>query len=58
MPVRRIRFWQHERAVRQMACAYSPGIGALVDRIESTAVLMRFTFHHLLLPLYFAREEG
>jgi GNAT superfamily N-acetyltransferase len=58
LPVRRIRFWQHGRAVRQMTRAYSPGVDALVDRIRSADVLSRFALQHLLLPVYFAREQG
>jgi GNAT superfamily N-acetyltransferase len=41
-----------------MALAYPPGIDALVDRIRSAGVLTRFALQHLLLPLYFAREQG
>jgi GNAT superfamily N-acetyltransferase len=58
MPVRRIRFWQHGRAVRQMARAYPLGVDALVDRIHGASFLTRFALQHLLLPLYFSREQG
>jgi GNAT superfamily N-acetyltransferase len=57
-PVRRIRLWQHGRAVRQMIRAYPPGVDALVDRLRSGGPLRRFALQRLLLPLYFAREEG
>jgi GNAT superfamily N-acetyltransferase len=56
--VRRVRFWQHGRAVRQMLRAYPPGVDALVDRIRSQGPLVRFALQRLLFPLYFAREQG
>lgn len=58
LPVRRIRFWQHTRAVRQMARAYPPGVDALIDRINSMGVLTRFFLQRFVFPLYFAREQG
>jgi GNAT superfamily N-acetyltransferase len=57
--VQPIRFWQHGRAVRQMLRAYPPGTDALVDQIRSdSSALTRFVLQRLLLPLYFAREQG
>jgi GNAT superfamily N-acetyltransferase len=58
LPVRRIRFWEHARAVRQMVRAYPPGVDALIDRIHSMGFLRRFLVQRLLIPLYFAREQG
>src|SRR5260370_35192157 len=58
MPVQRIRFWQHGRAVRQMSRAYPPGVDAQVDRIRSAGLLTRFALQQLLLPLYFPLEQG
>jgi GNAT superfamily N-acetyltransferase len=58
MSVRRVRFWQHGRAVRQMLRAYPPGTDALVDRIRAAGVLTRLLLLRLVLPLYFAREQG
>jgi GNAT superfamily N-acetyltransferase len=57
--VQPIRFWQHGRAVRQMLRAYPPGTDALVDSIRSSSgALKSFALQWLLLPLYFAREQG
>jgi GNAT superfamily N-acetyltransferase len=58
LPLRRIRFWQHGRAVSQMVRAYPPGVDALVDRIHSLGFFTRFLVQRLLVPLYFAREQG
>jgi GNAT superfamily N-acetyltransferase len=58
LPLRRIRFWQHGRAVSQMVRAYPPGVDALVDRIHAMGFLTRFLVQRLLVPLYFAREQG
>jgi GNAT superfamily N-acetyltransferase len=58
LPLRRIRFWQHGRAVSQMVRAYPPGVDALVDRIHSMGFFTRFLVQRLLVPLYFAREQG
>jgi GNAT superfamily N-acetyltransferase len=58
MTVRRVRFWQHGRAVRQMLRAYPPGTDALVDRMRAAGALTRFLLTRLVLPLYFAREQG
>jgi NAD(P)-dependent dehydrogenase (short-subunit alcohol dehydrogenase family) len=58
LPLRRIHFWQHRRAVSQMLRAYPPGVDALVDRIHSMGFLTRFVVQRLLVPLYFAREQG
>jgi GNAT superfamily N-acetyltransferase len=41
-----------------MARAYPPGVDALVDRIRAAGVLTRFALQQLLLPFYFAREQG
>ena len=38
--------------------AYPPGTDALVDQMRSSGVLTRFALRHLLIPLYFAREQG
>lgn len=57
LPIRRIRIWQHGRAVSQMLRAYPPGTDALVDRIRGAGFLTRFAFR-ILLPAYFAREQG
>ena len=56
--LRHIRFGQHWRAVRRMLVAYPPGTDALVDQIRTSGFLTRFVALHLLLPLYFAREQG
>jgi GNAT superfamily N-acetyltransferase len=58
LPVRRIRFWQHRLAVSQMLRAYPPGTDAAVDHIRAAGFLTRFAVQQLLLPLYFAREQG
>jgi GNAT superfamily N-acetyltransferase len=58
LPVRRIRFWEHGCAVRQMVRAYPPGVDALVDRIHSMGFLRRFLLQRIAVPLYFAREQG
>ena len=58
LPLRRIHFWQHRRAVSQMLRAYPPGVDTLVDRIHSMGFLTRFVVQRLLVPLYFAREQG
>jgi GNAT superfamily N-acetyltransferase len=58
LPVRRVRFWEHTRAVRQMVRAYPPGVDALVDRIHSMGFLRRFFLQRVVIPLYFAREQG
>lgn len=55
---RRIHFWQHGSAVRQMWRAYPPGTDALVDQMRSSGPLTRFALRHVLVPLYFAREQG
>lgn len=57
-PIRHIHFWQHGQAVRQMMRAYPRGVDPLVDRILSQGPLARFALQQLLLPLYFAREQG
>ncbi len=56
--VQRIRIWQHGCAVRQMVRAYPPGTDTLVDQIRSAGFLTRFLAQRILLPLYFAREQG
>jgi GNAT superfamily N-acetyltransferase len=58
LPLRRIRFWQHGRAVSQMVRAYPLGVDALVDRIHALGCFTRFLVQRLLVPLYFAREQG
>lgn len=58
LPVRRIRFWQHGRAVSQMVRAYPPGVDALVDRIHSMDFFTRLLVQRVFVPLYFAREQG
>jgi ribosomal protein S18 acetylase RimI-like enzyme len=57
LPTTRIHFWEHGRAVRQMWRAYPPGVDAMVDRIRTSGPITRRIFR-LLLPLYFAREQG
>jgi GNAT superfamily N-acetyltransferase len=56
--MRRVRFWEHGRAVRQMLRAYPPGVDALIDRIHSMGFLRRFLLQRMVFPLYFAREQG
>ncbi len=58
LAMRRIRFWQHGRAVRQMVRAYPPGTDALIDQIRSAGFVKRFLAQRVVLPLYFAREQG
>jgi GNAT superfamily N-acetyltransferase len=58
LPVRRIRFWQHGRAVRQMVRAYPPGVDTVVDHIRAQGFLVRFALQRLLIPLYFTRDQG
>jgi ribosomal protein S18 acetylase RimI-like enzyme len=58
MRVQRIRIWQHGRAVRQMLRAYPPGTDALVDQLRSAGFLARFVLQRVVVPLYFAREQG
>jgi GNAT superfamily N-acetyltransferase len=58
LPLQRIRFWQHARAVQHMLRAYPPGADALVDRIHAMPFLGRLVVQRLIFPLYFAREEG
>ena len=48
LPMRRIRFWQHGRAVSQMLLAYAPGTDASVDHIRAAGFLTRLTVQHLL----------
>jgi ribosomal protein S18 acetylase RimI-like enzyme len=56
--LRRIRIWQHGRAVREMLSAYPPGTDALVDQVRSAGLLTRFVLQRVVVPLYFAREQG
>jgi GNAT superfamily N-acetyltransferase len=56
--VQRIRFWQHGRAVSQMLLAYPPGTDALVDELRAGGFPRRFVFQRVLIPLYFASEQG
>lgn len=58
MPLRPIRLWQHGRAVRQTLRAYPPGTDALIDQIRSAGSLVRFVALNIIVPLYFAREQG
>src|SRR5690349_17966263 len=58
LPMRRIHFWQHGRAVSQMLLAYTPGTDASVDHLRAAGFLTRLTVQHLLLPIYFAHEQG
>jgi hypothetical protein len=58
LPMRRIRFREHARAVQQMVRAYPPGVDALVDRIHSMGFLRRFFLQRIAIPLYFVREQG
>jgi ribosomal protein S18 acetylase RimI-like enzyme len=57
-PLRRIHLWQHGRAVRQMERAYSPGTDAVVDQIRAAGFFTRLVLLRIVLPLYFAREQG
>jgi GNAT superfamily N-acetyltransferase len=57
-PLQRIRLRQQRRAVRQMLHAYPPGTDALVDQMRSAPALWRFLQLQVLVPLYFAAEEG
>jgi ribosomal protein S18 acetylase RimI-like enzyme len=57
-PLRRIHLWQHGRALRQMERAYSPGTDALVDQIRVAGFFTRLVLLRIVLPLYFAREQG
>src|SRR5215831_6567041 len=57
-PLRRIHLWQHSRAVRQMERAYSPGTDAVVDQIRAAGFFTRLVLLRIVLPLYFAREQG
>jgi GNAT superfamily N-acetyltransferase len=56
--LRRIHLWQHGRAVRQMLRAYPPGTDAVVDQIRTPGFFTRLVVQRILLPLYFAREQG
>jgi ribosomal protein S18 acetylase RimI-like enzyme len=58
LPIRRIRLWQHWRAVGQMERAYPPGADTVVDELRSAHPVVHFAFRHLAGPLYFAREQG
>lgn len=58
LPFRRIRGWQHWRAVGQILRDYPPGADAIVDHIRTANASLRFTLRHLVGPLYFAREQG
>ena len=58
LPIRRIRPWQHWRAVGQILRDYPPGADAIVDDLRAGNVVARLTFRHLVAPLYFAREQG
>jgi ribosomal protein S18 acetylase RimI-like enzyme len=57
-PLRRVRLWQHNRAVRQMLQAYPPGTDAAVDQLRKAGFLTGWLVRRILLPLYFAREQG
>jgi len=57
-PLRRIHLWQHSRAVRQMERAYPPGTDAAVDQIRAAGFFTRLVVLRIMLPLYFAREQG
>jgi ribosomal protein S18 acetylase RimI-like enzyme len=56
--MQRIHFWQHGHAVGQMLRAYPPGVDALVDRIRAKGPFAGVALRQVLLPLYFAREQG
>lgn len=56
--IRRIRFWQHGHAVREILRAYAPGTDTIVDQMRSSGPLKRLAIQHVLVPLYFAREQG
>jgi ribosomal protein S18 acetylase RimI-like enzyme len=58
LPIRRIRLWQHWRAVGQIERDYPPGADAVVDEARSAPAIVHFALRHVLLPLYFTREQG
>ena len=58
LSVRRIRFWQPGRDVRQVWSAYAPCVDVLVDKIRAAGPIVRFAVLNLVMPLYFAREQG
>ena len=58
LTVRRIRFWEHGRAVGQMFRDYPPGADLLMDQIRSAGFLTYFALRYLFAPVYFAREQG
>lgn len=58
LPLQRIHFWQHGRAVGRMLQDYPPGADTVVDDIRARSGLGGFVFRHIVVPLYFAREYG
>lgn len=58
LPIRRIRLWQHWRAVGVSWRNYPPGTDVLLDSMRAVGPFRRLTLRYVTLPLYFAREEG